>query len=151
MSSRSRHGMSWPCTSPIFVVLPIAHLAATEPIATTTNGLISSTWRSIHGAQLAISPACGVRFFGGRHLTTLVIATVARDRPTPSSTPSKSWPDLPTKGSPVSSSWAPGASPTTRTLAPLGWWPTTTVARVADSPSHRTHDCAADTSALSEE
>ena len=71
------------------------------------------------GSQRASSAGSGLRFPGGRHFNVLAMKTCRcgglRRRASNCSARnmlSRSWPDLPTKGSPRRSSCSPGASPT---------------------------------------
>src|SRR5439155_24665907 len=76
----------------------------------------------------------GSRFWGGRHLRTLVMNTDSRERPIWTSSVSSSLPAAPTKGLPCMSSLKPGASPTIITSAGQGPVPGTACVRVAWSP-----------------
>jgi hypothetical protein len=46
-------------------------LRANAPKATMTRGFTSSTWRRRYGLHASTSSGCGLRFIGGRHLSTL--------------------------------------------------------------------------------
>ena len=74
--------------------------SACRPSGTTSHGRISSSSRSSHGIQCAISVAFGSRFFGGRALTTFVIQTSERTSPASASSSSSSFPARPTNGRP---------------------------------------------------
>src|SRR5215207_331183 len=121
---------------------PRNHLAADRPRATTTGGSSSSSWRRSQPLQRATSGALGVRLAGGRHFTTLRMAQSARSSPASASSRSSSAPDLPTNGRPVSSSVAPGASPTNATSErpETGTSPTTTCCRTAASAGQATQE-----------
>ena len=87
--------------------------AAVLPTVRITLGFKKLSWRSMNGQQVACSFLVGVRFFGGRQRTTLVMVSESLGSPSSSVTMRRSSvPDRPTKGTPVSSSLAPGASPT---------------------------------------
>ena len=82
-----------------------------------TFGFINSSCLIKYGEQAATSSGCGFRFPGGLCLTTLVIKTSSRDNFTDSRIFVRRAPAWPTNGSPVSSSFAPGPSPTQTTRA----------------------------------
>ena len=109
--------------------------AAVLPTVKITLGLRKLSWRSMNGQQVACSFLVGVRFFGGRQRTTLVMVSESLGIPNSSVTMRRSSvPDRPTKGTPVSSSLAPGASPTiNRPLLPSPM-PMTGCTLVACSP-----------------
>ena len=81
------------------------------PRVTITRGFIVDIWESREVLQEFISVFCGSLFFGGLHLTMLVMYTSCFLRPIESNKSSSSEPALPMKGSPILSSLNPGASP----------------------------------------
>jgi hypothetical protein len=89
--------------------------AAISPTAITALGLMAFSWSRRYRLQTAFSSALGSRFPGGRHFTVFVMNTSSLVRPASASSPSKTSPASPTKGSPVWSSCSPGASPTSMT------------------------------------
>ena len=96
-----------------------------RPRVTISSGSTIAIWRSRKGVQAAISSGWGSRFPGGRHLTTLAMWTVSRESPAAPSNWSRKRPAGPTKGTPCSSSRAPGASPMHITSAGAGPTPGT--------------------------
>ena len=75
------------------------------------------SWLNKNGSQASTSSASGFLLFGGLHFTTLQIKTSFLVRPIASIIFVRSFPALPTKGSPCSSSSLPGPSPTNTSLA----------------------------------
>lgn len=75
------------------------------------SGRIISNCLFKYGVHLSISRGLGRRFLGGLHFTTFVINTCSLDRPACDNNVSRNLPAIPTKGSPLTSSDAPGASP----------------------------------------
>ena len=92
-------------------MIPSRVLAAVAPRATMIFGRITSTCRIRKGEQVSISSRSGARFCGGRHFTTLAMYTSSRRSPMAAIMLLSSCPARPTKGSPCSSSSAPGPSP----------------------------------------
>lgn len=103
--------------------------AEVDPKAMITSGATRSICWSSQYAQVCASVRVGTRLFGGLHLTILAIKTSALLQPEAETIRSKSWPAGPTKGRPCLSSWAPGPSPMSITLA-------------SGLPSPKTTDCA---------
>jgi len=88
----------------------------TFPRVTISSGSSRSISASRYPRQFANSSVVGSRLSGGRHRTQFVIRTSARASPASRSASSSTSPDRPTKGSPRSSSCAPG--PRRRTAGP---------------------------------
>src|SRR3954469_1663153 len=105
-----------PCACVIFVS-GAKRASAWRPSGTKSFGRITSSWASSHGRWWATSSAFGSRLPGGRALTPFVMKTSSRCSPASSSSRSSSLPAPPTNGRPDSSSFAPGASPTSMTAA----------------------------------
>src|SRR5690606_21783122 len=74
----ARSGNTWPRSREMGVSVRSSARAADEPSPTTTFGWMMSIWRSRNGSQAATSSGSGVRFAGGRHLTTLAMYTLSR-------------------------------------------------------------------------
>ena len=104
-----------PCRAAASIVAfaPSAQVSAVRPSVSTNGGSSSSTCRSSQPVQRRASARVGVRFAGGRHFSTLSTAASVRASPASAISSSSSWPPLPTNGRPATSSFAPGASPTT--------------------------------------
>ena len=66
---------------------------------------------SKYGVQVSISRGLGSRFLGGLHFTMFVMKTCSLENPICDKSVSRNLPAVPTKGSPLSSSELPGASP----------------------------------------
>lgn len=81
------------------------------PSVTTTSGRMISICLSRYGVQVSISRGLGSRFLGGLHFTTFVMKTCFLENPICNKSASKNLPAVPTKGSPLTSSDTPGASP----------------------------------------
>src|SRR3954454_22132360 len=115
-SVRPSRSMTLPCACVIFTS-GAKRVSAWRPSGTISFGAITSSCASSHGREGATSSAFGSRLPGGRALTTFVMKTSERCRPASSSSRSSSLPAPPTNGRPDSSSFAPGASPTSMTAA----------------------------------
>src|SRR3954454_17973855 len=115
-SVRPSRSMTLPCACVIFTS-GAKRVSAWRPSGTSSRGATISSWASSHGRWWATSSAFGSRLPGGRALTTFVMNTSARSRPASARSLSSSLPALPTNGRPDLSSLAPGASPTSMTVA----------------------------------
>src|SRR3954470_18984916 len=114
-SVRPSRSSTRPCACVIFAS-GAKRVSAWRPRGTSSFGRMTSSCASSHGRWWATSSAFGSRLPGGRALTTFVMKTSPRSRPASSSRRSSSLPAPPTNGRPDSSSFAPGASPTSMTL-----------------------------------
>lgn len=91
--------------------LPAKAVSAVFPSRTITSGSSKRICSSRKGRQASSSLFFGLRLSGGRHFTVLITAHLSSPKSIYSIIRSSTFPALPQKGTPVASSFLPGASP----------------------------------------
>ena len=125
----------WPRSLVMPPLRPSSASRAVAPRRPISAGRCRTICCASQGRQAAISVRLGLRLPGGRHLITLAMyKSRSLSRPAAASSCSSSLPARPTKGWPLASSSAPGASPISSSRACGLPRPTTTRWRLSARP-----------------